>query len=157
MSSIREYLLSISAAALMTGFAAALGFKGNTGKIINFVVTLLLVLVVVAPAAKVSVSDLAQAITSFRMNVEQMETGVEIKNREILGELIKEQCETYISDKADDLGITLQAEIILSKEGEYPYPVHVRLVGKLSDEDRAYLQRIIEENMGIPIQEQEWE
>ena len=156
MSIINEYLLSISAAALLTSVAASLVVNGNVGKIVNCIVMLILVLVVFVPVAKINVSNIARSIAMFRMDLEQEKTGIEVNNREILAELIKEKCEAYILDKAETLGVTIQADITISEEGGYPYPVHIRIIGRVSAEDRAYLQRIIEEDIGIPSEQQEW-
>ena len=124
--------------------------------VINFVSGLLLLFVVVAPIAKIEAGSVAKMIAKMQMDAEQMRTGVEVKNRDILAELIKERCETYILDKAEKMGVNIHPEVTLSEEGEYPYPVFVRISGNVSSEDRTYLQDIIEQDLGIPLEKQEW-
>ena len=77
-------------------------------------------------------------------------------NREIAAALIKEQCEAYILDKAAARGITLEAEIRLSGEGQYPYPTGVTLYGQVSQSDREAISAIIAGDLGIPRESQEW-
>lgn len=116
----------------------------------------MLILVVIAPLAELDVEAFAQAIAKQQMQIEHLRTGVEINNREILSELIKQQSETYILDKAESLGIMVAVDITLCEEGDYPYPGSVILSGNVSQEDQQYLSKIIAEDIGISIECQEW-
>ena len=156
MTQLKAYLLSITASALLMSLVLALLPKGKLRKTASFVGSLLLVLTVVAPVARLDPAQLAKSIAELRMETETIRTGIEIGNREIAAALIKEQCEAYILDKAAARGITLEAEIRLSGEGQYPYPTGVTLYGQVSQSDREAISAIIAEDLGIPRESQEW-
>ena len=156
MSGMKGYLLSVSSASILVGLSSVLLPGSMRNKSINFVAAMLLLFAVVAPILKIDAGSVAKSIAMMQMDAEQMRTGVEVKNREILSELIKERCETYILDKAERMSVNVQAEITMSEEGEYPYPVFVQISGTLSVEDRTYLQKLIEQDLGIPPEQQEW-
>lgn len=148
--------MAVASAALLVSFVLALLPKGKIRAIFKFCGALLLILVVITPLTKLDVEAFAQAIAKQQMQIEQMRTGVEINNREILSELIKQQSEAYVLDKAESLGITVTVDITLNEEGDYPYPGSVILSGNASQEDQQYLSKIIAEDIGVPTECQEW-
>lgn len=156
MSGLQNYLLSVSAAALLMSLLLALLPSGHVKQTAKFTGALLVVLAVVAPVVKLNADDLARSIAMLQMEKEQLRTGVEVKNREILAELIKEQSEAYILDKAEELGLTLSVDITLREEGDYPYPIAVTLWGEAAEGDKMLLERIIEQDIGIVRERQEW-
>ena len=83
-------------------------------------------------------------------------TGVEVKNRELVSAIIKEKCETYILDKAAELGLALTAEVTVGGEAVYPYPVSVQLTGTPNAEQKLQMQRYIERELAIAKEEQTW-
>jgi len=156
MNGIREYLLSVSSTALIVGVTSMLVPQGAAKKTVELIGAMLLVLAVIMPFAKISPAAMARTIAQFQMDAEEMQTGIEVKNQDILADLIKQKCEAYILDKAEKIGVTIDADITISKEGGYPYPVQVQISGRLSKEDRAYLQTMIERDIGIAVEQQEW-
>ena len=59
-------------------------------------------------------------------------------------------------DKAASRGVSLLVEIRLSEDGSYPYPAAVTLRGHVLEHDREAISAIIEEELGIPKDSQEW-
>lgn len=156
MSGIKNYLLSMAASAFLLSLVLAVLPKGKIHRISRFAGALLLILAVIAPIARIDADDISQSIAKFQMQTQQLQTGIEVRNREILSQLIKEQCQAYILDKAEAMGVSVSVEISLSEERDYPYPVSVVLQGNVSPEDRGHLERIIEQDIGIPPERQEW-
>ena len=157
MNGIRDYLLAVSAAALLLSLVLSVLPKGSVKKAANFTGSLLLLLVVITPLAKLEISDLARSIAQINMEVEQMQSGVQIQNREIMAQIIKTECETYILDKAAQMSIHVSAEVTVSEVGDYPYPVSVVLQGNVTQEDKTWMEHIIEQDLGIPAEKQEWQ
>ena len=156
MTGLKQYLLSITAAALLLSLVMALLPKGRQRRVASFVGSLLLILTVIAPTIRLDPAQLAESLSRLRMEAETMRTGIEIGNREIVAGIIKEQCEAYILDKAASRGVSLLVEIRLSEEGSYPYPTGVTLRGHVLERDREALSVMIEEELGIPKDSQEW-
>jgi len=90
------------------------------------------------------------------MDQEQLRTGIEVKNRDILAQLIKEKCEAYILDRADEMGLTLSVDVVMREAGDYPYPVSVVLSGMISESDRLYFKKMLERDFAITPECQEW-
>ena len=156
MNSIKNYLLHVASAGFLLSLALAVVPKGRVQQVARFVGGLVLILTVITPIMKLDTDDLARSISRFHMTIQQDRTGVEIDNRNILAQLIKEQCQAYILDKAEALGFAVSAEITLSEEGDYPYPVSVILQTEASQKERDHLENIIVQDLGIPPERQEW-
>ena len=156
MSAVKGYLLSVSVCAFLVSLMIAILPEGGVKKVGNLIGALLMILAVVAPIAKIDVNRIAKSVTMFDMRTEEIRTGIEIQNRSVLSEVISERIETYILDKAEEIGVSISAEITLDEEGGYPYPVYVLIKGAVSEEDKVYLEYLIERDVGIPPERQEW-
>ena len=156
MNTLKSYLMQICSLGFFTSLLFAVIPNGRIRRIAQFTGSLLLVLAVVKPIVSLDEDVLARAISKFNMTQHQQQTGIELQNRSILEEVIKMRCEEYISDKAEALGIVVSAEIMLSKDGDYPYPVSVILHSDAIRSDRDHLENIIAQDLGIPPERQEW-
>ena len=156
MSEVREYLLSIVAAALLTTLARSLIPEGGVRRVASVVCGLLLALCALSPLLQLDIDDAAQSIARIRMENETLRTGVEVKNRELVNQIIKQNTQTYILDKAASMGLALQAAVEMRDDGAYPYPYRVTLTGVCTEAQRLQLTRYIEENLAIPAERQAW-
>ena len=73
----------------------------------------------------------------------------------MLRALVKKNTQTYIEDKAQELGGIIQAEVTVGS-GEYPAPEHVVLTGTMTPEQAQALESYIADSLGIPPEQQEW-
>lgn len=156
MSRLRSYLLSVCAVSLLSSVLPVLLPQGRIRQVIKLSAGVLVMLAVISPIMQLDTERLARSLAMLRMQTEQMQNGIEVGNREILAELIKEDCEAYILDKAEQLGLDLEIEIVMREEGDYPYPVAVTLHGEAAAAERSYMERVIEQDIGIPLEKQEW-
>jgi hypothetical protein len=156
MDAIRRYLLALSAAALLCGTAMTLLPKGGVRRMAELVCGLFMICAALGPLMKLDEASLARSIASFRLQAEEQRTGVELRNRELVSAIIKEKTETYILDKASDMGLALEAEVTMEEKEGSPYPRAVRLKGRASAQQKAALAAYIEENLAIPADRQEW-
>ena len=153
---IRGYLLAVAAAGILVSLAAALLPKGAMHRTGQFVGSLVLVLAVLSPVAQLDLPDMAKAISRARMEAREAVTGVETGNQEILIAFIKEDCETYIWDKAVQMRLDVEVEVTVEDGVTYPYPTGVSITGSVPPAQQAVLSKWIEENLGIPEAQQEW-
>jgi len=156
MDAVRTYLLALSAAALLCGTVMALLPKGGVRRVAGLSCGLLLSLAALGPFVRLDGDTLAQAISRYRMQAEEQRTGVEVRNRELVSAIIKEKTETYILDKAADMGLTLEVEVTMEDRDQSPYPQAVRLTGHATAEQKAVLSAYLEDNFAIPADRQEW-
>ncbi len=155
-AAVRGYLLSITAAALLLALAQALLPRGAARRTAAMAGGLLILLTVLSPLAKLDYDSLAKSIARFQMETETIRTGIEVNSRDLMAEIIKQRCETYILDKAEEMGLKLRVEITVSSGTDYPYPTAVTLQGTAGERQKQMLTAYIVENLGIPAAQQEW-
>lgn len=156
MIRIRKYLLSVAAASLLTSFLPALLPKGKIQKVESFIGSLVLILTILSPVVKLNASSIRKAMESYQIDLQDTQRGIEKKSRGVLEELISQRCEEYIWDKAAQMGLQLEIEITVGENSDIPVPVSASMVGVCSQEDQAVLSKILEEELGIPRNKQEW-
>ena len=150
---IGKYLISISASAMLLSVSQTLLPKGAVRQIAGFVGGLLVILSVLSPVVALDVDDISQYIPVFSF---QPKTEAITGGEEILSDIIKQRCQSYILDKANGLGAELKVAVALSEDAPYPYPVSVVLTGCVTPEQQKELTEEISLEMGISPQQQEW-
>lgn len=153
---VRNYLLSIAAVGLLLSLVQAILPKGAARKSAVMAGSLLLLLTVLSPLARLDYAGIARSISRIQMETETMRTGIEVGNRELMAKIIKQNCETYILDKAEEMGLSLRAAVTVSEGTDYPYPTAVTMEGSASAAQKQALTKFIVENLGIPEAQQEW-
>ena len=148
---LRSYLLAIVAVSLLTAILLGLLPKGGVRRAAGLTCAMALAVVVLRPVAA-----LDGAIARLEMESEQLRTGVEVKNRELVAAIIKQNAETYILDKAASMNMELRAEVTVESGSGYPYPTAVTLTGSPTLEQRQALSACIAENLAIPAERQTW-
>lgn len=153
---IGKYLLSVAASAMLLSLVQSILPKGHVQQVVGFVGGILVILAVLSPVMDVGYDSLTQTIIQFQKEAEEIEATAIIDDRQLISDIIKEKCRTYIWDKANELGADLEVEVILSEDGDYPYPVSVILTGRASSGQRIRIEEYISQDLGIPAQRQEW-
>ena len=155
--SVREYLLSVVAVALLSGVVLALTPKGAVHRTLTFLSGLAMILTALGPVARLDFDTLAQSMARTRIEAEEAAEGVNIDSTELIAELIKEESETYIWDKAAAMEIELtEVTVEVRTDGTYPYPYSVVLTADCTDELRQRFTKALEEELAIPAERQEW-
>ena len=81
-----------------------------------------------------------------------MQEGEAIYNRQYAS-VIKEQLEAYILDIASQLGLSITAQLELTREG---LPDSVTFTGEAGQREKEKLQERIAKDLGIPKEKQLW-
>ena len=155
MESIREYLITVTAAAFICGMVTKLVKGGAIAAAVKLICGVFLALAVVSPLVKIKVGKLEDYTIDIRLDGEQLASQGENSAREAMAAIISEQTAAYILDKAEELGVTLQVEVTVST-GDYPAPCGARLEGNVSPYVKAVLSECIQEDLGISTEEQLW-
>ncbi len=156
MDGIRQYLLSVIAAAILCGIVTGLsGNRGSQTKIIKLLCGLFLGITVISPLAKIQLDDFSAYIGDISLDGQEVvDRGAQI-TLEALSKSIKSQTEAYILDKAISLGLELEVEVTLNEENP-PLPDSVSLKGSVSPFAKEKLKTWIENDLGIPEDKQRW-
>lgn len=155
-AAVAKYLLAVAAAGMLVSLVQPLLPEGAPRRVGSFVGSLVVILAVLSPLKAVDPADMAEAIARIRTEAREAVTGVEVGSREILAAIIKEDCETYIWDKAQEMGLELEVVVTVDEGAGYPYPTGAVLTGAATAAQQEALGRWIEETLGIAREEQEW-
>ena len=156
-AAVREYLLAVVAVALLSGILLALTPKGAVHRTLTFLCGLAMILTALGPVAKLDVEVLAQAIAQARIQAEAAAGEVTTDNTALMADIITEEAEAYIWDKADGLGIApTEVSVSVSTEGAYPYPERVTIAAACTAAQQSELTRLLEQELAVPAERQEW-
>ena len=156
MASIREYIVSVVAAAVLCGAVRSLlPGKGTAAALIRLVSGIFLAFVVVQPAVNIDLGSFPALMEDYSDAGALAASQGEDLAQEASAAIIKSQTEAYILDKAEALGLALDVEVTVSA-GELPIPASVRISGAVPPYARAQLEAAIENDLGIPKEDQQW-
>lgn len=156
MEGLQRYLFSLAAAALLCALVKSLVPKGKMERVVSTLCGVFLAMTALSPLAKWELPDFAAQLSKVQIAAEEARTGVEIRNREALLAIIKEKTQTYIWDKAKELGLAVRVTVTVETKGDYPYPAAVHINGPCTPSQRQALTRYIEENLAIGKERQLW-
>lgn len=153
---LRGYLLSVCTAAILLSVAQTVLPKNAVRQVATFAGAMMLLLAVITPFVGIDGDEVSAMLKQLTPDAKEIETRSAEGSRELTAALIKQKCEAYILDKAQQLGMSLQVEVVLSETEEYPVPEMVVLTGSVSPEQQKSLSSDISDNLGIPPRRQEW-
>ena len=156
MTEIRTYLLSVSISAIFVCLVTSIIPEGRVKKAASYIGNMLLLLTVLSPVVRLDEQIVQSAVSRIerQMQTVQMHTSSDPSQR--MNALIKERCETYILDKAMDLGMAIEVSVTTQTDQVCPQPNGAAIVGDYSLMQQERLAEILEEDLGIPREEQQW-
>ncbi len=156
MEAVRQYLLAVTAAAVVCGIAQRLlGKKGTAAGIGKMLTGLFLVFTVISPFTRLHLDDLTDFTAGIEADAADAVAAGQSDQKKAIAESIMQRTRAYILEKAEALNLRLTVEVTLSDSG-LPAPVGVRIAGSASPYAKARLQSIIENDLGIPKENQLW-
>lgn len=156
MDSIRQYLLSVISAAIFSSIAVAIvPKKGMQASIIKITAGLIMTITVISPLTKFDFTNLQDIALDFSCDAQNAAKVGEVFAETQIREIITQQIEAYIQEKAVDLGAEIRVEVELTHE-DPPVPLAVTIYGTVSPYTKSVLERYIENNLAIPEEHQVW-
>lgn len=155
MQAIREYLVRVTAAALLCGVAGKLLPGGSVGAVLKMICGILMALLVVNPVLKLELSELTDFADRITMEADDAVAEGEQQAQTALCEGIIVQTRAYIQDKANELGAELLVEVELTND-QIPVPCGVTLQGQISPYAKSVLSDYLEKSLGIRAEAQTW-
>ena len=156
MSKLGAYMLSVIAGAMVLGILnSMLDRKGSAGTLLRLMGGLFLTFTVIQPIAGFDFSAVTAFWEDFSLAGETAAALGQSLAEEELAAVIKERAETYILDKAKAYEAELTVEVMLSDDTT-PVPTGVTLRGSISPYAKAQLQKILEDDLGIAKEDQQW-
>lgn len=156
MDSLSEYILSITAAALLCAIAQHIVGKNTLiGGMIKTICGVFLTVTVLSPIVKIKLDDLESYYQDFQIAADEISSsGITLANN-TMEDIIKDKTEAYILDEAMKIGLTVQVKIQLSNSIP-PVPVSVNIQGYASPYKKSQLCRTITENLEIAGENIQW-
>lgn len=147
------FVLRLCAGAIVCGILTQLTRDGPTGQVMKVLCGLFLLLTVLGPMGKLSLPDIGTFGESWR--AEAAEAAAEGERYAFQNQQagIKKGLETYILDKAAELGLELRAAVELSEKG---IPTGVQLSGSPTAFQKQALEQALIKTLGIPKEAVRW-
>ena len=155
---VRQWLLGVACTALILAVSDSLAPDGSVKKICRLAGGLALLLAAVGPVFRMDSGVLARTLEEYRIMVQSCEDALEEQNNLFYQTIIEENAAAYIVDKAEEMGISCQAEVtFFYDEDGVPCPWEVTARGDWTDGTRKALERLLEDDLGVPPQRQHYE
>lgn len=156
MIEIREYLLSVTAAAIVCSIVKHLaGDKNTAGKITKVVAGIFLTVTIVSPIKEVQLRNVNELLDDYRIMASDIaQSGVDMANA-AMGDIIKEKTEAYILEEAKKMEVDISVEVKLC-DSNPPEPDQVIITGIVSPYKKNVLSQYISDNLGISREKQKW-
>lgn len=158
MELVRNWLIGVTAAALVVALADSLAPDGAVKKIGKLTGGLLLAVAILQPLVGLDYASMSGILTNYRMEAEGYSSALETENMRLVKTIIEEQTGAYIQDKAAELGAECAAEVTCQADDDgNSYPASVIVYGELTQAQENALRRTIEGDLAIPEQNQQYE
>ncbi len=151
MEAVRQWLLSVTAAALVLALAEALAPEGGAKRVCRLAGGLALVLAAAGPVAGLLDGGAAgQAVQSWREEAGRYERELEEGRDLFYLTIIEEETAAYIVDKAAQLGAACSARTECRRDGGLYLPQRVEVTGAVPPPLQSELVQIIVRDLGVP-------
>lgn len=158
MELIRQWLLGVACAAMVLALAESLAPAGGVKKVCRLAGGMVLLLAAISPVLKLDEGALSRALSEYRITGQGYEDVLAEKNQLLYKTIIEENTAAYILDKAEELGISCQAEVSVAyDEDGFPYPWSVTVSGSWTEEQESQLSLFLETDLDISVQRQQLE
>lgn len=153
MDAIRNYLISITAAAMIAGIVTGITKKsGSISSIIRLLAGLFMTVTILHPILDIRISKLQIYLEQLSFDADHAaDIGKKAAEDEIKQRIAEKAC-AYILEKANDLGADLQVKVMLHDLA----PCAVRISGPVSPYAKQQLSNYITTNLGISLEDQQW-
>ena len=158
MEGVRTWLLAVTAAALLAAAAEQLAPEGAARRGVRLVCGLMLLAVMLRPLSGLLELSPRDLFAEERAAAQASVRGGTRAGEEQLSELIARETGAYIVDKAAALGAECSARVTCGRTEEgLLLPVAAEVTGALTPAQREELARLMEEELGIPEENQTYQ
>lgn len=156
MAELKQYVVSVATAAIICGIVTGMAPGGNLQRILKMICGIFLALMVMEPITRMDADGLiSEFAISYNQEADSAAAFGEELARDSMTEYIKQESEAYILDKANDLGLTLDVEVILSRQTP-PVPDSAVIRGNIPNNTKQWLEQLIVEDLGIAKEKLQW-
>lgn len=155
---LKEYLTGVIYTCAFCSAILMITPKGRVRSVVSLACAVAVILSLVIPVTGLDFSQYSELLAGYKKQAE-IEAEKGSRNSNNLNRLyIEEQCETYILDKAENIGISISGVSVFLEWSENGcwYPVSAEIDCDCSENERMKLESYIESELGISRKEQKW-
>lgn len=155
MDSICEYILSVVCAAILCAILSGIsGEKGSTAPIRKLIYGIFLCFTVISALGQFHLTDLLEPLGDIRQEALATSAIGQALYQESLTQVITEQTEAYILDKAQSL--RLQIRVQLKLEEETLHPASVSIIANVSPSAKEEMEHWLCRELGLTKEDITW-
>lgn len=157
MDEVKQYVISLLTAALLCSVVNVwIPSKGSGGALVRLISGILITITMISPLVNIRIQDFSDMFLEYSDSGQDYAQSGKEQAAMAMGEIIKQQTEAYILDKAACMGLDLEVEVTLS-ETDPIIPDTVMLKGQVSPYAKMQLISTIEDQLGIIREKQIWQ
>ena len=156
MEKIGQYLLSLICASILCGIVSGLlGKSGTQAAVGKLLCGVFLTIALIKPWASVQLEAFGDYLNAFSADAQMIIDNTVSETDKQRMRIIKTQLETYILDKAASLEVDITVDVELQNIQPH-IPCAVTIYGAVSPSAKSLLQQLMEEDLGISREDQQW-
>lgn len=148
-----RYVLSLIGAALIAGILQSFVKEGSCARVLKILCGLFLMVTALKPLKDLQIPTLEDWTASWNTEAEAAVREGEERYAGEYGAVIRQRLEAYILDKAAQLGLSVQVQLTLT--ADY-LPESALLTGQATRQQKQAMESILESDLGIPKEKQQW-
>lgn len=153
ITAMREWLTGIVGVTLLLSAAQTFIPDGSVKQAASLISGLVLLLAILRPVLETDLKHVSIEIGDYETAIEEAQKDLKAENQRELKELIETRTGTYILDKAETLGLSLNVSVRAEENADgIPVPALVELEGTPSVE----LSQWLEQELGLGAERQVW-
>ena len=157
MTIFHEWVISLTAAAVLASIAMQLTPKGSVRSVTGFVCGVMLLGVLIEPLWEADFDVFSDSLNRYRSTVSDLTATMEEQEKELLRTYIEEKYAAYILDEAHVFNAEeADAKVIVKWRDESWVPYEAYLVMRVSPETKQRLMNTLITQLGIPEERQHW-
>ena len=155
---LRAWLNAVIYTGVICGIALMITPCGRVKKALTVLCGAAMCVAFISPLAGIDLDGYSETLAGFKLEAEAFAAQGESYSKNLNRTIIEDECEAYILDKAENLGVRLDEVDVLavwSDEG-YWYPSEATIKGSFSRAQRDRMSSYIEAELGISTDNQQW-
>lgn len=157
MERLWDYFMGIVAAAMLVAVAQSVLSTPRIRKIAALCGGAVLLLTVLSPLVDVQLGELSFSMEKLEPESAAAFSQMQDERTAQMNAIIKRTTETYILDKAEQIGAVISVEVTLAaSEDGYNYPSGVTIAGAVTAHQKQVLTAYLAQELGIPAERQVW-
>ena len=156
MNEARQYLLTLICTSIIAALAVRITEgKGITSSATKLVCGLFLVINLIYPFVRFNLPDYQNIISNIKKQSAQISDEGKNAAAETMSDIIKEKLQAYILDKAASIDVALNVQVVMNKS-DLTMPESIIISGNISPYQKSRISQIINDELGIPKEKQQW-